>query len=448
MIEEGDRMLEGEKVEFKREYTENIKKAVIAFANTEGGSIYIGIEDDSSVIGIDDADDVQKRVISLCKDGIQPDIMMFLSCDTIMIEEKTVLRVQVQRGTARPYYLRGKGVRPEGVFVRRGSVSIPASYGQILKMIRESGNYHYEQERSMEQELTFKEAEGIFTEAGITFGDSQKRSLGIISRDGLYTNLGLLLSDQCTHTVKAAIFSGGSHEVFRNRREFSGSLLGQVGQLVEYLDFYNELRSEIRGMKRIDSRSYPPESVREVIFNAAVHRDYAFSGSTLVKLYDDRLEVLSLGGLTEGITYDDMMLGASIQRNPKLAEVFFRLHYIEAFGTGVQRIFSDYEKAETKPKFLVSDNAFKVILPNLNYGLKVEHVSAVREQVDRYLQSDGLSDLERVRRAIASGMSSRRELQDEMGFSLTKMINILRQLLDEGAIARSGQGKNTRYHVK
>lgn len=441
-------MLEGEKVEFKREYAETIKKTVIAFANTDGGCIYIGIEDDGSVVGINDADDVQKRVISLCRDGIQPDVMMFLSCDTIMLEEKTVLRVQVQRGTECPYYLREKGVRPEGVFVRRGSVSIPASFGQILKMIRESGNYHYEMERSIEQDLTFEEAERIFTEAGIPFGDSQKLSLGIISRDGLYTNLGLLLSDQCTHTVKAAIFSGGNSEVFRNRREFSGSLLGQVGQLVEYLDFYNELRSEISGMKRIDSRSYPPESVREVVFNAAVHRDYAFSGSTLVKLYDNRLEVLSLGGLTEGITYRDMMLGASIQRNSKLAEIFYRLHYIEAYGTGVHRIISDYEKAEAKPEFLVSDNAFKVILPNLNYGLKNERVYAVREQVDRYSKSDDLSDVERVRRAIASGMSSRRELQTEMGFSLTKMINILRQLLDEGAIARSGQGKNTRYRVK
>ena len=441
-------MLEGEKAEFKREYTETIKKTVCAFANTEGGCIYIGIEDDGSVVGVANADDVQKRVISLCRDGIQPDVMMFLSCDTIMMEGKNIVRVYVQRGTECPYYLRGKGIRPEGVFVRRGSVSIPASVGQILKMIRESGNYHYEQERSMEQDLTFKEAERIFAEAGITFGDAQKRTLGIISHDGLYTNLGMLLSDQCTHTVKAAIFSGGSHEVFRNRREFSGSLLSQVEQLIEYLDFYNELRSEIRGMKRIDSRGYPPESVREVIFNAAVHRDYAFSGSTLVKLYDDRLEVLSLGGLTEGITYHDMMLGASIQRNPRLAEVFYRLHYIEAFGTGVQRIISDYEKTEAKPEFLVSDNAFKVVLPNLNYGRRDGDASAVKEPVDRYSQADGPSDVERVRRAIASGMSSRRELQAEMGFSLTKMINILRQLLDEGAIARTGQGKNTRYHAK
>ncbi len=84
-------------------------------------------------------------------------------------------------------------------------------------------------------------------------------------------------------------------------------------------------------------------------FNAIVHRDYGFSGSTLVSMYEDRLEILSLGGLAEGITYQDMMLGASIQRNPGLCEVFYRLHYIEAFGTGVRRILSDYEGVSLKP---------------------------------------------------------------------------------------------------
>ena len=440
-------MLEGERVEFKQEYTDTIRKTVIAFANTNGGYVYIGIADDSSVVGVSDADDVQKRVISLCKDGIQPDIMMFLSCDSIMMEGKIVVRVQVQRGTECPYYLRGKGIRPEGVFVRQGTVSIPASQSQILKMIREAGNYRYEQERSLEQELTFRETERIFGEANLSLAEAQKRTLGIVSGDGLYTNLGLLLSDQCMHTIKVAIFSGGNQAVFRDRREFSGSLLHQVGQLVNYLDFYNGRHSEIHGMKRVDSRDYPPESLREAIFNAVVHREYAFHDSTLVKLYDDRLEILSLGGLAEGITYQDMMMGTSVQRNPKLAEVFYRLRYIEAFGTGVQRILSNYERAAAKPQFLVSDNAVKVVLPNLHYEPKTELLSIVKEENKAYSVIKDVPDAVRVRRAIESGISSRRELQEEMGFSLTKMINILRRLVDEGTVVRSGQGKNTRYHV-
>ena len=441
-------MIESSNTEFKREYTENIRKAVVAFANTDGGTIYIGIDDDGTAVGVADVDDVQKRVISLCRDRIQPDLMMFLSCDRIMIEGKDVVRLQVQRGTACPYYLKGKGIRPEGVYVRRGSVSLPASEAQIRKMIREAGDFHYEQERSLEQELTFKEAERFLQEAGISFGEAERRSLRIVSSDGLYTNLGLLLSDQCQHTVKVAVFSGKKQVVFRDRREFSGSLLLQVNQVIEYLDFHNALHSEIRGMKRLDSRDYPVESLREAIFNAFVHRDYGFSGSILVSVYEDRIEILSLGGLAEGVTYNDMMLGVSIPRNPKLAEIFYRLHYIEAFGTGVRRILTDYANSEEKPQFLVSDNAVKVILPNLHaeWNHPVSSVDVVQDERQEYT-SEIAAD-EGVYQLIVAGLDSRKKLQSELGFSLTKTVNILRKLLDEGRIQRVGNGKNTRYQCK
>ena len=441
-------MIENSNTEFKREYTDSIRKAVVAFANTDGGCIYVGIEDDGTVVGVADVDDVQKRVISLCRDRIQPDVMMFLLCDRTVIEDKDVIRLQVQRGTDCPYYLKGKGIRPEGVYVRRGPVSLPAAKSQIRKMIREAGDFHYEQERSLEQELTFKETERFLQEAGVPFGEAERRTLRIVSKDGLYTNLGLLLSDQCQHTVKVAIFSGKKQVVFRDRREFSGSLLLQVNQVIEYLDFHNALHSEIRGMKRLDSRDYPVESLREAIFNAFVHRDYGFSGSILVSVYEDRIEILSLGGLAEGVTYNDMMLGVSIPRNPKLAEIFYRLHYIEAFGTGVRRILTDYAECEEKPQFLVSDNAVKVILPNLHAEWEHPVIAEEVVQDERQGYTAEIAADEGVYQLIAAGLDSRKKLQSELGFSLTKTVNILRKLLDEGRIQRVGNGKNTRYRCK
>ena len=392
-----------------------------------------------------DADDLQKRIVSLCRDGIRPDVMMFLSCDRIVIEGKDVVRVQVQRGTDCPYYLTGKGIRPEGVYIRRGSANIPASIGQIRKMIREAGDFHYERERSLEQDLTFERTAEIFSEAELPFGEAQQRTLGLLSADGLYTNLGLLLSEQNQHTIKAAIFSGKKQEVFRNRRDFSGSLLGQVNDLIEYLDYYNGVHSEIHGMKRIDSRDYPVEALREAVFNAVAHRDYAFSGSTLMSLYEDRIEILSLGGLAEGTTYQDMMMGVSIQRNPKLAEIFYRLHYIEAFGTGVQRIQRTYADSSRKPEFLVSDNAVKVVLPNVHCAVVTPEENLVRESMEAYTAAANNADDIRVYEAIASGLDCRRDLQEQMGFSLTKTVNILRRLQDEGKIVRVGNGKNSRY---
>ena len=173
-----------------------------------------------------------------------------------------------------------------------------------------------------------------------------------------------------------------------------------------------------------------------------MHRDYGFSGSILVSVYEDRIEILSLGGLAEGVTYNDMMLGVSIPRNPKLAEIFYRLHYIEAFGTGVRRILSDYADSEEQPQFLVSDNAVKVILPNIHAEWEHPVVLGycVQDEHPEYISAD-----DGVCQLIAAGLDSRKKLQAELGFSLTKTVNILRKLLDEGRIQRVGNGKKTRY---
>ena len=272
-------MVEGTRIEFKREYAETIRKTVIAFANTEGGKIYIGIDDDGCIIGVDDPDDVQKKVVSSCRDGIAPDVMQFLSCDRKTMDGKDVIVVDVQRGTSCPYYLQHKGIRPEGVYVRRGSASIPASQAEILHMIRVTGDAHYEDERSLVQELSFPVLARVFAEHGLELGAVQLRTLGLRAADGEYTNLARLLSNACVHTIKVAVFQGTTKTVFKRRKEFSGSLLQQAAEVAEYLDLLNGTRSEIHGLRRTDVREYPPEALREALINAIVHREYALSGA-------------------------------------------------------------------------------------------------------------------------------------------------------------------------
>lgn len=130
--------------------------------------------------------------------------------------------VSIQRGTERPYYISGKGLRPEGVYVRQGASSVPATESAIRRMIRETDGDKYEDMRSLNQELTFEAAAAEFQSRNLVIGENQMKTLGIINIDGLYTNLGLLLSDQCLHTVKAAVFEGTTKTVFKDRCEFSG----------------------------------------------------------------------------------------------------------------------------------------------------------------------------------------------------------------------------------
>ncbi|MCL2367278.1 MAG: putative DNA binding domain-containing protein, partial [Oscillospiraceae bacterium] len=336
-------LVENAITEFKREYTSEIIKTVIAYANTSGGVLYIGIDNSGSAYGVEDIDGTMLKASNAIRDSIKPDVTMFVDYVQEVINNKSVIKIVVQKGSACPYYIASKGIRPEGVYVRQGASSVPATETAILRMIKETDGEKYEEARSLNQELTFTYAEKEFKLENVSFGKSQQKTLGLLNSDGIYTNLGLLLSDQCVHTVKLAVFEGTAKAVFKDRREFSGSLLKQLNEIYDFIDRYNRIRSEISGLRRTDKRDYPPEAVREALLNALVHKDYAFSDSTLISIFDDRIEFVSIGGLVRGITFDDMMLGISIARNKNLANVFYRLTLIEAYGTGMPKIMQSYE---------------------------------------------------------------------------------------------------------
>ena len=205
---------ENKTTELKREYVDDIKNTAIAFANCDGGTLYVGIEDDGTVRGVEDADGTMLRVTNAIRDAVRPDLTMFLDCRCETMEGKSVICVRVQRGTARPYYLHSKGIRPEGVFVRQGASTVPASEAAILDMIKGTSGDSYEAARSLEQQLTFDQAVAFFRSRNVAFGPTQMRTLHLIGPDGTYTNLAFLLSDQCSHTVKLAVFEGSKKSVF------------------------------------------------------------------------------------------------------------------------------------------------------------------------------------------------------------------------------------------
>ena len=428
-------MTEGMTTEFKREYTDEIKKTVVAFANTRGGELLIGVEDDGSVIGVPDVDGTMLKVTNALRDSIKPDITMFLLCEKREMEGKDVVTVSVQKGTACPYYLAAKGPRPEGVFVRQGASTVPATGSAILKMIKETDGDDYEAARSLNQDLTFQDAARFFAEEHIPFEQEQKRTLGLVSEDGVFTNLGLLLSDQCMHTAKLAVFQGSSKTVFKDRAEFSGSLFKQMEEIYAYIDRFNRIRAEFPGLKRVDTRDYPPEAVREAMLNAIVHRDYSYSASTFISIFGGRIEFVTLGGLPKGIAMSDVMMGVSVPRNRRLANIFYRLHLIEAFGTGMLKIKECYVGCSGQPAVEASENAFKITLPNVNY------------EAETSVQKKPLSEKEqRILEYISAKPSaSRAEIEAAMGLSQSVTVRALKKLLELGLVQKRGNGKNTKY---
>ena len=427
-------MFEDRNTEFKREYVEDIKKTLVAFANTDGGNLYIGINDDGNAVEVNNIDGVMLQVSNVIRDAIKPDLAMFCDITVENVQNKKVVKITVNRGTARPYYLSAKGIRPEGVYVRQGASSVPASESAILSMIRETAGDSYEVARSLIQELTFNEADFVFENKQIPFGEAQKRSLGLIGEDGTYTNLALLLSDQCTHTVKIAVFEGEQKTVFKDRREFSGSLLKQLNDAYQFIDQFNHTHAHTEGLYRVDKRAYPTEAIREALLNAIVHREYSFSASTLISIFDNRIEFVSIGGLARGISRSDILLGISIARNKKLADVFYRLHLIEAYGTGMPKIIEAYREYGLEPHIEISDNAFKITLPNTNATVKETKVELTENE-------------QGVLSVLKEEIKSRPEIQKALGFSQTTTIVTIAALLDKGLIIKVGNGNKTKYKM-
>lgn len=435
--------LENKTTEFKREYTDDLKFAVVAFANTDGGKIYIGINDDGGVQGVKDTDGTMLRITNMIRDVVRPDVTMFTECAVEEIDGQPVIVVNVQRGTARPYYLSGKGVRPEGVYIRQGASSVPASETAILNMIKETSGDCYEDARSINQQLTFEKADAFFAGRKVSFGDQQKRTLNIIGADGTYTNLGMLLSDQCVHTIKLAVFEGSKKTVFRDRKELTGSLLTQLENAYSYIDQFNRTRAEFEGLDRIDKRDYPAEALREALLNAITHRDYSFSGSTLISIFDDRIEFVTIGGLVRGLSFNDIMLGVSALRNQKLANVFYRLHLIEAYGTGILKINESYADCNVKPQFEVTDNAFKITLPNINYTGERKDLPTAPVKIGR--KSDRKEIV--LQLAEKQGSITRKEVEAELRISQASAILLLREMVESGLLIKDGTGNQRKYRI-
>lgn len=403
---------------------------------------------------LDDPDATALQISNMVRDAIKPDITMFLHYETLEENGKKIVAVDIQRGTDRPYYIAKKGMRPEGVYVRQGYSAVPATDAAIRQMIKETDGDRFETMRSMNQELTFETTEKEFQLRKVEFGMQQMRTLKLIDQDGLYSNLAMLLSDQCVHTIKVAVFQGKDQTVFKDRREFAGALMKQMNDVYDYIDFHNQTHATIEKLLRIDVRDYPEIAVREALLNLLVHRDYAFSASALISIYEDRMEFISIGGLMPGIELEDVMAGISICRNPDLANVFYRLHLIEAYGTGISKIIGAYADVAEKPVIETTRNTFKIILPNINAMREKVRISEpeVKEENPETNKED-TQELSSEEEQVLEYAGKHEDFTKNDVVSLLKVsastaARVIRGLVERNFLKRNGKARNTYYTLQ
>lgn len=429
---------ESETIELKQELNKNIKKEIVAFANSKGGTIYVGITDDGKIKGLDNIDDDVEALSGMIRDGIIRDLTTYTDIEPKNIDGKDIIELHITSAPEKPYYLADKGLKPSGVYIRHGSSSIQATDEIIRKMIIDSSERNFEEEISKEQNLTFNYAKTIFESKKIEFSENKYKSLKMIT-DGKYNNLALLLSDQNPYTIKCAIFQGTNKILFQDRKEMTGSYLKIIEDTEHYMELSNRIKSDFKGFTRVDKKDYPSYSLREALLNAIMHRDYNFSGSILLSIFDDRIEINSTGGLLSTLSLNDVYNGVSESRNPNLAELFHRLDYVENYGTGIGRILEEYNDFEIKPTIELTENVFKIVLPNRNYIKQSEAPKYVNEKTQEEQIIDYLKEYSKA---------SRTDLENLLGIGKTRTVEVINNLLDNKLILKQGSGKNTYYILK
>lgn len=506
------RLRESATVEFKRQLVDAVKREIIAFANTDGGDLYIGVDDEGIPVGVADPDSVMGGVGDMIRNAVKPDLTAYTTIEHEQLEDESgimhgVVHVTVLRGVHRPYYLASKGLKPTGVFIRHGVSAVPAGEERIRQMIRDDDRTAFDAATSINQDLTFEYTARIFRRQQLPWGESQQRSLGLINPDGLYTNAALLISDQCQHSVKCAVYQDGSKSRFLARQEFRGSILQQLDEACRYLELNNPMRSDVVGLYRSDSCAYPEPALREALINAVAHRDYDCSGPTLVSIFSDRIDFTSLGGLVKGLTLMDLTNGISQPRNAVLANTLYRLRLIESYGSGIPRIMEEYAGNSTAPAIRVTPGAFTITLPRLDHdggdrgapgsrpapgtgswftarnpfpaGPVIRTSGETQTAVlSGYPTGEGAGTLVLVPAAGTTGTAvnggadpiedhpsstleeltleliarsgssiSRLEIQQRLGINKNRAAYVLRKLEHEGSIVSTGAARNTRYAV-
>jgi ATP-dependent DNA helicase RecG len=433
-------MIESSQIEFKREYTNKINIVLLSFLNADGGTLYIGIDNAGKAVGVDDADSLLLKTINSFRDSVIPDPTGYITANPVKRGGKTVIEVIVERGEMIPYCLKSHGLVPKGVYVRVGNESVPASREHIRQMIRDNSDGKFIEELSPEQKLTFNYASKLFEEKDIVFGKTQKQTLGLIRADGRFSNLALILSDQCPYSIKAAIFQGTTKEQFKDRKEFSGSVFKQIDECLAYLNVYNKIASSFEGAYRVDHPDYPVIVLREALLNAVIHRDYYIDGSILVSMFENRLEIMSLGGIMPGVTKELMLAGVSVPRNEKLAAVFHRIKLIEAYGTGIPRIFDSYAEYDRTPEIPITNDGFLISLPNLNYAASIGTSSK--------LKSKNSSKSEQLITEKFNGQTfSKEQAAETLGMSVSGAYKLLARMSERELLSQTKSGKQIIYSV-
>ena len=414
-------MKESRILEFKQDITNTFLKTVSAFANYGTGSILFGVDDNGNHIGLSDTERTRLDIENKINDSIHPRPEYSI----LVNQQSKVITLKVSEGKQKPYLYRGKAYR------RSDTSTVEVDDFELKRLVLEGSNMYFEELPCGRSDLSFRYLETKMVEKlGIQkINEDILRTLGFINADKEYINAAAIFSDMNQfYGVDIARFGNSINEILDRETIYGVSVLEQYDKAVVAFRRYYQYEM-IEGIERKTVELIPENAFREAVANSLVHREWDMNSHIRIAMFSDRIEVTSPGGLPRGLTKEEYMNGdISNLRNPIIGNMFFRLHYIEMFGTGIRRINDAYKNATVKPDFRITDHSITVILPCLGKEMVVN----TNEQ--------RLLDVLKIGRVLSSV-----EIASELGWSKAKTIRVLNVLTDAGYIQKEGSGRGTHY---
>ncbi len=381
--------IEDKNIEYKSEIpkkSKELKAEIVSFLNSEGGSILLGVDDYGNILEdkVKCYKEWEETLSNWINNAFEPNVINLINIHP----NKKPFIIEIKSGPNKPYFYKdGEGFNAKGVYVRVGSSKRVASLDEIQRFMYKSKAYRYEEVESLNQDLTFTYAMNVFKEKGVKF---DLIGLGLYTHDKKFNNAALLLSDQNPTVTKFAVFQGLDVTTFLDKKEFKGSIMKQLDDVLYVSNLSNRKKVVITGKPQRDEfLDYPKKALREAIVNCYCHRDWTLSGYIKLEFYDDRVQIFSPGSLPDGLTLENIKEGMSAKRNPIIVNALDKADYIENYSSGVRRIFKDYIGFHKQPYFYISNNGVIVTLYSMNYYDKLE------EPIENDVQNDIQSDVQK-----------------------------------------------------
>ena len=418
-------MKESRELELKSTITNTFLKTVSAFSNYNTGKIIFGVDDTGQIIGLENIEELCLDLENKINDNINPKPDFKFIKDN----KKNIITLIVKEGLNKPYLYKGKAYKRNDT-----SSTVEVDKVELNRLTLLGLNQYYEELKARKQDLEFKVLKKELEEKLLlkNFSKDVLKTLNLYDEKNGYNNAAELLADKNTFSGTDIAKFGKNIDEILDRNLFANiSIISQFQNTLEVFNRYYKYE-QILGSERIEKELIPEKAFREVIANALIHRTWDVNSNIKISMYEDKIEVSSPGGLPSGISEKEYLNGQISQlRNPILANIFFRLKYIEMFGTGIRRINESYKKFAVKPNFEIFENSIKITLPIT----KTELFLTTDEKIIMDILEKG-------------NILSSSEILEKVEFKKDKLNRILKNLIQKNYIDVIGNGRGTKYLKK